>query len=337
MKFGLFGGAMQQRGETADSTGYEQFVEYVVEADRLGYESIFIVEHHFSGIGQVSASLNLHCFMAAKTKNIRLGTAVMVLPWHNPILLAEQAATLDMVSGGRLDFGIGRGYRDIEFKGFCIPKEEAQERYEECINLMIKGWTSQERFSYHSDNWNFEDIIVEPAPVQRPHPPLWNAAGSPDSISRVAKTDMKLLLDQFGDMALTEERVENFRSSCAAAGRTFDPMDVALSRTIIVVDTQEEVRTTYAERVERQKNINQFGALPGLPEDAEPTSFDDPALLKEDAYIIGTPDQVLEKLKRIEAMGVGRILMTTIGGPELLQRVANDIMPEFDTALRAAE
>lgn len=337
MKFGLFGGAMQKRGETADSTGYDQFVEYVIAADRLGFESIFIVEHHFSGIGQVSASLNLHCFLAAKTERIRLGTAVMVLPWHNPILLAEQAATLDMVSGGRLDFGIGRGYRDIEFKGFCIPKEEAQARYDECVELMIKGWTSTERFSYHSDNWHFEDIVVEPAPVQRPHPPLWNAAGSPDSISRVADSDMKLLLDQFGDMTLTEERVENFRKSCEAAGRTFDPMDIGLSRTVIIVDSEEERQEVYAERIERQKSIDQFGKLPGLPGKSAPTSYDDPSSADDDAYIIGTPKEVVAKLRRLESMGVGRILMTTIGGPELLERVADEVMPEFGQKLKAAE
>ena len=223
MKLGLFGGAMQKRGETADSTGYDDFVDYVIAADRLGYEGVFIVEHHFSGIGQVSASMCVLSYLAGRTKNIRLGTAVMVLPWHDPILLAEQAATLDTVSGGRFDFGVGKGYRDIEFKGFCIPKEEGAERYEETLALMKKAWTSEERFSFHSDRWHYDNIIVEPAPIQRPHMPLWTAAGSPDSISKVAHDGMKILLDQFGDFKLTETRVNNFRRSCDEAGRKFDP------------------------------------------------------------------------------------------------------------------
>ena len=132
MKFGLFGGAVAKKGdETADSQGYDDFIERVVEAEQLGYHSIFLVEHHFTGGGQVSASLNLLTFLAAKTSTIRLGTAVTVLPWHNPVLLAEQTATLDLLSGGRLDFGVGKGYRDLEYKGFCVPKEEGLARYEE--------------------------------------------------------------------------------------------------------------------------------------------------------------------------------------------------------------
>ena len=90
-----------------------------------------MVEHHFTGFGQVSASLNLLTWVAARTSTLRLGTAVLVLPWHNPVLLAEQAATIDLLSGGRLEFGVGKGYRHNEFAGFCIPIAEADERFEE--------------------------------------------------------------------------------------------------------------------------------------------------------------------------------------------------------------
>ena len=116
-----------------------------------------------------------------------VGTAVTVLPWHNPVLLAEEVATLDLLSDGRLDFGVGKGYRDIEFKGFCVPKEEAQERYEEALEIMFKAWQSTERFSYHSDRWNFEDIVVEPEVVQKPYPPIWIGGQSKPAIRRAAQ------------------------------------------------------------------------------------------------------------------------------------------------------
>ena len=94
MKFGLFGGAIARRGdETPDSQGYGKLIDLVQEAEGLGYHSIFLVEHHFTGAGQVSATLNLLTYLAARTERIRLGTAVTVLPWHDPVLLAEQAAT----------------------------------------------------------------------------------------------------------------------------------------------------------------------------------------------------------------------------------------------------
>src|SRR6185312_1836657 len=112
MQFGLFGGARTKRGVgLEDSQGYETFIEYVTEADRLGFKQLFMVEHHFTGQGQVSASMTVLAYLAARTKTIRLGTAVVVLPWHNPALLAEQIATLDLLSDGRFDFGIGKGYR----------------------------------------------------------------------------------------------------------------------------------------------------------------------------------------------------------------------------------
>ncbi len=126
-----------------DSQGYETFIEYVIEADRLGFRQLFMVEHHFTGHGQVSASITVLAYLAARTKNIRLGTAVVVLPWHNPVLIAEQVATLDLLTGGRVDFGVGKGYRQAEFDGFCIPMAEATERFDEAMEVIRKAWTTE--------------------------------------------------------------------------------------------------------------------------------------------------------------------------------------------------
>ena len=117
MKFGLFGGARARGGPAGDSYAYHDFINYVVEAERLGFSSVFLVEHHFTGFGQVSASMSVLAYLAARTERIRLGTAVVVLPWHNPILVAEQAATLDLLSNGRLDFGVGRGTAATSSRG----------------------------------------------------------------------------------------------------------------------------------------------------------------------------------------------------------------------------
>src|SRR5487761_2172076 len=162
MKFGLFGGARARGGPAGDSSAYHEFDNYVVEAERLGFSSVFLVEHHFTGFGQVSASMSLLAYLAARTTRIRLGTAVVVLPWHNPVLVAEQAAPLGLLSGGRLDLGVGKGYRAAEFAGFCIPPEEATERFDEAVEIIRKAWSSEGRFSHHGKRWNFENIVVEP-------------------------------------------------------------------------------------------------------------------------------------------------------------------------------
>src|SRR4051794_15908157 len=191
MRFGLFGSAQARRptpgAEMIDSSqGFREWIENNVEAEALGFHSTFVVEPHFPGFGQVPASLNLLTWLGARTTTLRLGTAVMVLPWHNPVLLAEQAATLDLVSGGRLDFGVGKGYRHNEFAGFRIPQGEAEARFEESIEVITRSWLTRERFSHRGRFWQFDDIVVEPPPAQKPHPPFWVAAGSETSIRRAA-------------------------------------------------------------------------------------------------------------------------------------------------------
>ena len=163
--------------QASDSQIYTDNVDSICEAESLGFHSVFLVEHHFTGFGQISATLNFLTYLAAKTSRMRLGTAVLVLPCHNPALLAERAATLDLLSNGRLDLGIGKATGG--FHGFCIPMEEAGERYDEAMAFLRRAWTSKARFSLHGKLWHFEDIVVAPAPVRKPHPPLWIGAFSP--------------------------------------------------------------------------------------------------------------------------------------------------------------
>src|SRR5215475_15813797 len=236
MRFGLFGSATARHGgpDVDSGQGYRQFVDYNVEAEALGYHSTFLVEHHFTGFGQVSASLALLTWVAARTRTLRLGTAVLVLPWHNPVLLAEQAATIDLLSGGRLDFGVGKGYRHGEFAGFCIAMEEADARFNESLDVILKSWTSKQRFSHSGKYWRFDDIVVEPPTAQKPHPPLWMAAGNPDSIRRVAELGFGLMLDQFASPETIIARFNLFRAEVEKRGRTFDPMTVAVARAFYV-------------------------------------------------------------------------------------------------------
>jgi alkanesulfonate monooxygenase SsuD/methylene tetrahydromethanopterin reductase-like flavin-dependent oxidoreductase (luciferase family) len=246
MRFGLFGSAQARRGAGDPVRGFRDYVDTCVEAEALGFNSSFLVEHHFSDLGQVSASLDLLAWVAARTTTMRLGTAVIVLPWHNPVLLAERAATLDLMSDGRLEFGVGKGYRHSEFAGFCIPFEEAQPRFEEALHVIITAWTSNARFSHNGNFWHYEDIIVEPPPSQRPHPPVWIAASKPDSIRNVAASGYKLLLDQFASTETTGERLAVFRAECEARGRSFDPMDVAVARNLYVARDAADTQTALA-------------------------------------------------------------------------------------------
>src|SRR5487761_1746058 len=257
MRFGLFGSAQARRGgpEFDSAEGFRDFIEYNVEAEALGFHGTFVVEHHFTGLGQVSATINLLTWLGARTRHLRLGTAVMVLPWHNPVLLAEQAATLDLMSGGRLDFGIGKGYRHSEFKGFAIPLEEADARFEEALDIILRGWTSEQRFSHRGRYWQFDDIVVEPRTWQRPHPPIWMAAASAPSIRKVAARGFNLMLDQFASLEMIRERITLYRAEVEAHGRIFDPSQVCVARDMYVARDEADKREAHARNDKEHERI----------------------------------------------------------------------------------
>jgi alkanesulfonate monooxygenase SsuD/methylene tetrahydromethanopterin reductase-like flavin-dependent oxidoreductase (luciferase family) len=323
MRFGLFGGAKAKRGTAlgaGDSHGYRDFIEYVVEAERLGFHSVFMVEHHFTGIGQVSASMTVLSYLAAKTSSIRLGTAVVVLPWHNPVLVAEQAATLDLLSGGRFDFGVGKGYRRSEFAGFCIPQEEATDRFDEALEVIRKAWTSEGRFSHRGRRWRYEDIVVEPTPVQRPHPPLWMAAGSKGSIRRAAREGFNLLLDQIISADQVVHNVGLFREECARAGRAYDPMTVAVARALQLFHREEE----RAAAIETRRRV--VGAIGDIAKG--PRQF--ARVEDDDAPLLGLPHEVVARVERLRAGGVAQILLVDPSASVAnLRAFAREVMPAF--------
>jgi alkanesulfonate monooxygenase SsuD/methylene tetrahydromethanopterin reductase-like flavin-dependent oxidoreductase (luciferase family) len=331
MKFGLFGSATAKRGgpDLDSGQGFRDFIEYNVEAEALGYASTFLVEHHFTGLGQVSATLNLLTWVAARTSTMRMGTAVMVLPWHNPVLLAEQAATIDLLSGGRLEFGVGKGYRHNEFASFCIPQQEADARFEECLAVILKSWTSEERFSHHGKYWRFENIIVEPPTAQKPHPPIWMAAGSPNSIRKVARLGYKLLLDQVASPEETIERFNLYKSEVEAAGRRFDPMDVGVSRAFLVTHSAEEKAKAVQVRFEHQRRLAALSVAPGST--AKPSlSFADTLEASEESAMFGTPDDIAKKLSALRAGGIEYVLLNgPAGSRDNLRSFAREVMPAF--------
>jgi probable F420-dependent oxidoreductase len=337
MRFGLFGGARALRGGPyGDSDGYADYIAYVREAEALGFDSVFLVEHHFTGHGQVSASLSLLSYLAACTTRIRLGTAVVVLPWHNPVLVAEQAGTLDLLSGGRFDFGVGKGYRDYEFSGFCIPMAEATERFDEAIEVIRKAWSTEGRFSHHGKRWDFENVIVEPRPVQRPHPPFWLGAGSEESIRRAAREGYNLLLDQIGSIDLTIERVATFREECARVGRTYDPLMVGVTRGLQIIRSEEEREAALATRTEVLKNIGGLARGPGAARYSNLATLSGPPVEIDDAPLLGTPEEIIERLKRLEAGGVEKVLLVQPKASiDALRVFSREVMPAFTATVEA--
>jgi alkanesulfonate monooxygenase SsuD/methylene tetrahydromethanopterin reductase-like flavin-dependent oxidoreductase (luciferase family) len=332
MRFGLFGGAKSAgSGPDADSHGYQSFIDYVLKAEELGFESLFMVEHHFTGVGQVSASLNLLTYLAARTTRIRLGTAVIVLPWHNPALLAEQAATLDLLSGGRFDFGIGKGYRQAEFASFCIDQAEADARFQECLDFLRAAWTTTDRFSHHGRFWDYENIVVEPRPIQRPHPPFWMAAGSFDSIRRAAREGFNLLLDQLAPTDLSLERAQIYRDALEEFGRDRDSGQIALARSLQLAETPAERDAALAVRRRVLSRIGDLARGRGAERYADIANVSDAELAQDDSTLIGMPDDIIPRLQALSDGGIDTVLLIDPNGEQRsLEIFASEIAPRID-------
>ena len=341
MRFGLFCSPKADRPGFGPETGqgFFEFLDFNVEAEALGFHSSFSVEHHFSGWNQVSATLMLLAALAMRTKTLRLGTAVIVPPWHNPVLLAEQAATLDLLSKGRLDLGIGKGYRHSEFKGFQIAPEEAEARFEEALEVMRRGWTTRQRFSHKGRFWHFEDIVIEPPPAQTPHPPLWVAAGNPHSIKRAAARGFNLILDQYASPATLGERIAIYKGEREANGLGFDPMQVAVARQLYVAKDAADKEAALVRQAEYTKRTVDVSRDPSAKTGSHVLAYADKKGATEENALYGTPDEIAGMIEALQDAGVAYVLLTIAGGIDQLRHFARDVMPAFtlDVTARAAE
>jgi alkanesulfonate monooxygenase SsuD/methylene tetrahydromethanopterin reductase-like flavin-dependent oxidoreductase (luciferase family) len=331
MQFGIFGGPSEE-GPEAPGASYRRFTDLAIEAEQLGYYGVYVVEHHFGGRGQLSSSLTYLSHLAALTSRLRLGTAVIVLPWHNPALVAEQAATVDVLSGGRLDLGVGRGYQYPEFRGFQIPIEEAGDRADEAIEMIRTAWTTEGRFSHHGRFWHFEDILSEPRPAQSPHPPLWQGAGSPASIRRVARGGYRLFLDQIASFELTAERVAIYREEQAAAGQPSSAEEIAVTRGLLLVASDDEREAAVERGVRTVRRLAELAAAGADPAERSSRPFySDPEAARqttEESAILGTPTECIERLRHLQAGGVERVLFSN-PRPKDLRLFAREVMPAF--------
>ena len=328
MRFGLFGGAEAPRTTEGDpALGFREYIDTSVEAERLGFFSTFLVEHHFSGSGQVSAPLDVLGWVAARTRSIRVGTAVLVLPWHDPVLLAERAATLDLLSGGRLDFGVGKGYRHSEFAGFRVPTAEAEARFSESLAVILKAWTSDEPFSHEGRFWGYHEIAVEPPTAQEPHPPVWIAAGKPESIRNVAVLGANLLLDQFASTEEIGERIAVFQAECETRDRAVDPMDVAVARNVYVARDADDASAALDQQARIHDRMIEHSRGPDGSRRSHIMAYADKAGATEAHALFGPPQEIIAELQALQAVGIRYVLIS--GTRQSMRRFAAEVMPAF--------
>ena len=308
MRIGLFHSIQWPEGSD-QSDRYEQALAQACAADRLGFDSVWLTEHHFSRHGIVSDSLTVLGHLAARTSAVRLGTAVSVLPLHHPLRFAEAAATVDQLSKGRLDLGLGFGYQPGEFRGFGVDIAEKHDRFAEALDVLQRVWSADGPVSHAGRYWSFEDAYPQPRPVQRPHPPLWVATDSPDGLAQCAANGWGVLLPQGTSPTVTAGQVKRYAEALAGVGAGLEDGRVYLARAAHVAATDEQAWAEargpyedflgYADKLRRA----QAGSDPGGR-----SPFDLDADLRDSA-LFGSPDTVLSRLREIRELGIERVML----------------------------
>jgi len=328
-------------------------IAQAVEAERLGYDRAWFAEHHFSRYGIDPALHLVVANVAARTSRIRLGTAVTVLPFIPPIRAAEELATLDILSGGRIDWGVGRGYQRHEFDAFGIDIAESRSRFEESLEIIFRAWQDGP-FEHHGTHWNFDPVDVLPKPVQQPRIPTYIAAISPDSVRWAGSNAFPLLVDQFSPFERLAEGRKIYEEAFRAAGHN-GPLPEAVSlRQVFVGRTRDEARelaipallwyyrvlakigspARHGEELpESYEAYKIFSMLSGMTEGTEEEFLD---LLLNEVAIAGDAAEVTDRLTALYEAGYPSVICwMNFGGlrhedtTASMRRFIDDVAPEL--------
>jgi luciferase family oxidoreductase group 1 len=340
MDFGAFLLLQSPSGQDSQSM-FRRGTEIAQAADELGFDSIWCAEHHFSTYGYLSRPLMYAVHLANNTKRIRVGSAVVVLPLHHPLIVAEEIATADLLSNGRLDVGLGRGYQPYEFKRLGHDLSESRERFEEAVDILLLAFQG-EPFSYSGKHYSFEETTVLPTPVQKPNPPIWVVAQSSESIVATANRGFNLVSGGFG---VPIERLRAFRASLdevVTDHAVKAKMRVSTQRPVYVTHDESEIpaiveqarwnmRVTLSLRQGLQRV--ESGRAIAVPMENEPSTED----LLERYFVIGTPQTCIERIQALrDAMDIdhfnGSFWFGDVAHDKVLRSMklfAEEVMPAF--------
>jgi alkanesulfonate monooxygenase SsuD/methylene tetrahydromethanopterin reductase-like flavin-dependent oxidoreductase (luciferase family) len=218
------------------ATVYARALERIEIMDRTGYDAVWLAEHHFSSFSACPSVHMVGTLAAARTKRLRIGTAVSLAPFYHPLRLAEEVALLDLLSGGRVNWGAGRGFARVEFTAFGVPPEESVSRFHETVEIVLEAWT-EAKLTFAGKHFHFEDVEVLPKPVQQPHPPVWVAASSEGAIDWAAGRGFSILMDPHSSGPEIGAKRLYYADKLTAAGFSESGRDIPIARLVAIAPT----------------------------------------------------------------------------------------------------
>jgi len=351
LEFGYF--TLSDNHYDNNPRGANQFVADITAealyADLLGMHSAWIGEHHFNSLGVLSCPDLVLAYVAAQTKRIRLAPAVTVLPLHHPIRVAEQWATLDLLSNGRVDFAVGRGYDQREYLPFHVSFADNQGIFEEGLEVVRALWQAKGRMSHHGKHYSFDDVRITPKPVQHPIP-TYVASFSKLSIELAARLGCGLVVAPFAaamSFGGLKQVADLYHETCVKYGQK--PGRLMCSYFTHFADNKEQEMAQRARQIRYYKECV-IPAFPGDPATAPPSyryfihiverlqkiKAED---LTENSVLIGSPAQITDTLKKVEAAGFAEVILYFNVGlkphlqvKEEMDRFMREVAPAFDGA-----
>jgi alkanesulfonate monooxygenase SsuD/methylene tetrahydromethanopterin reductase-like flavin-dependent oxidoreductase (luciferase family) len=321
MQFGYF--TLSDNAYRDNPRAPNQFVTDIIEeavyAEHVGLHSAWIGEHHFSTLGVLSCPDLALSYVAARTQRIRLAPAVTVLPLHHPIRVAEQWATLDLLSGGRVDFAAGRGYDRREYLPLGVSFDNNQAIFEEGMEIVRRLWSADAPISHHGRHYAFDDVMITPRPAQRPIP-AYVASFSQPSIELAARLGCGLIVAPFA-AALSfgglRQVAELYHATCARHGTR--PGRLMCSYFIHFADTPAEEAAARARQIRYYRECV-IPAFPGDPATAPPSyryfigmverlRTVKPEDLTENSVLLGSASRMIEVLRQLEAVGIDEVIL----------------------------
>ena len=320
MEFGLFVEFPSREG-TTQAQIFKDSMELIQAAEDSGSEGVWLAEYHFDpGRSVLSAPVTVAGAVAARTKKVKIGLAVHVLPLRNPVQIAEEIATLDHLSDGRLDFGIGRSAFPRIYQGYGFDYSESRDRFDECLEIILKSWT-EERFSFKGKYYQYDDLCVVPKPLQKPHPPIRIGATSADTFEMVGRMGYPIFINPSRVATLLDLKplVADFHQAREKAGHS-GQVDVGLRVPVYVAETKEKAYSEPKESTMFQmqrlinvitQSIGEAGISAGDDRAAQAERLK--AMTYEDVLasmvVYGTPESVVERLQELqEELGLTQVI-----------------------------
>jgi len=314
---------------------YKQVLEQVQLAEELGWECFMFNEHHFLGYGGLVANpAVLLAAAAARTSKIRLGPCIAILPLRHPLHSAEDYAMVDAISGGRLEFGIGSGNTEMDYKVFGVTRENDRERLREAVDVILKTW-GNDRVSHSGEFWTFDELTLYPRPIQQPHPPIWVAGTSAEGLGWAGRQGYHIMT--VGHPHPPEKvrlGVEAWKQGLTEAGYDLKEKHCQFHVRTHVNESADKARSVAMAAVTRYDEISRIGRRSLT---VAPAEYDWDLMLATGRNNYGTPEQCIKNIYNAMKNYYFDTLTTTFnfGGiphPEILKSMrlfAKEVMPAF--------